>query len=61
MKHLLMIVPFFPPMGGGGVYRPLSFVRYLPEHGWRTTVIAPRGDAFWIRDDSLATKIPPQC
>jgi hypothetical protein len=56
-----MIVPFFPPMGGGGVYRPLSFVRYLPEHGWRTTVIAPRGDAFWIRDDSLAAKIPPAC
>ncbi len=56
-----MIVPFFPPMGGGGVYRPLSFVRYLPEHGWRTTVIAPRGDAFWIRDESLAAKIPPAC
>lgn len=61
VKHLLMIVPFFPPMGGGGVYRPLSFVRHLPEHGWRTTVIAPRGDAFWIRDESLAAKIPADC
>ncbi len=61
VKHLLMIVPFFPPMGGGGVYRPLSFVRYLPAHGWRTTVIAQRGDAFWIRDDSLTAKIPPEC
>ncbi len=56
-----MIVPFFPPMGGGGVYRPLSFVRYLPEHGWRTTVIAPRGDAFWIQDHTLTAKIPPDC
>ncbi len=53
-----MIIPFFPPMGGGGVYRPLSFVRYLGEHGWRATVIAPRGDAFWIRDESLAARIP---
>lgn len=61
VKHLLMIVPFFPPMGGGGVYRPLSFVRYLPDHGWRTTVIAPRGEAFWIRDPSLAAKIPAEC
>lgn len=53
-----MIVPFFPPMGGGGVYRPLSFVRYLPASGWRVTVIAPRGDAFWIRDESLLAAIP---
>jgi hypothetical protein len=61
VKHLLMIVPFFPPMGGGGVYRSLSFVRYLPAHGWRTTVIAPRGDAFWIRDPTLVAKIPAEC
>lgn len=61
VKHLLMIVPFFPPMGGGGVYRSLSFVRYLPRHGWRTTVVAPRGDAFWIRDPTLVDKIPPEC
>ena len=61
VKHVLMIVPFFPPMGGGGVYRSLSFVRYLPSHGWRTTVVAPRGDAFWIRDESLVAKIPADC
>jgi len=61
VKHLLMIVPFFPPMGGGGVYRSLSFVRYLPRYGWRTTVVAPRGDAFWIRDPTLVDKIPPEC
>jgi len=53
-----MIVPFFPPMGGGGVYRSLAFVRYLSTHGWQATVVAPRGDAFWIRDESLAAKIP---
>jgi glycosyltransferase involved in cell wall biosynthesis len=59
VKHVLMIIPFFPPMAGGGVYRPLSFVRHLPAHGWRTTVIAPRGDAFWIRDESLLARVPP--
>ncbi|HEX5132398.1 MAG TPA: glycosyltransferase [Candidatus Krumholzibacteria bacterium] len=58
MKRVLMVIPFFPPMGGGGVYRPLSFVRYLPANGWRVTVIAPRGDAFWIRDESLLERIP---
>ncbi|MGD8414509.1 MAG: hypothetical protein PVF33_09765, partial [Candidatus Latescibacterota bacterium] len=61
MKRLLMIVPFFPPMAGGGVYRPLSFVKYLPEYGWRITVVAPRGDAFWIRDERLVGQIPDSC
>jgi hypothetical protein len=61
VKHVLMIVPFFPPMGGGGVYRALSFVRHLPDHGWRTTVVAPRGDAFWIHDASLEARIPSSC
>ena len=61
MKRLLMIVPFFPPMAGGGVYRPLSFVKYLHDFGWETTVVAPRGDAFWIRDERLVTQIPASC
>jgi glycosyltransferase involved in cell wall biosynthesis len=61
MKRLLMIVPFFPPMAGGGVYRPLSFVKYLSRYGWDTTVIAPRGDAFWIHDDRLEAQIPESC
>ncbi len=61
MKHLLMLVPFFPPMGGGGVYRPLSFVRHLPEHGWRTTVVTPEGDTYWIRDESLVERVPAEC
>jgi hypothetical protein len=56
-----MLVPFFPPMGGGGVYRPLSFARYLPRYGWKTTVIAPPGDAFWISDESLVHRVPPEC
>jgi len=58
VKHLLMLIPFFPPMGGGGVYRPLSFVRHLPEHGWRITVVTPAGDAYWIRDESLVERVP---
>jgi len=61
MKNLLMIIPFFPPMAGGGVYRPLSFVKHLGKYGWRPTVIAPDGGAFWIRDETLLADIPPEC
>lgn len=61
MKRVLMIIPFFPPMAGGGVYRPLSFVKYLGRHGWHPTVIAPRGDAFWIRDEGLVEQVPDEC
>jgi glycosyltransferase involved in cell wall biosynthesis len=61
MKRVLMIIPFFPPMGGGGVYRPLSMVKYLSRNGWEPTVVAPRGDAFWIRDDGLERQVPQEC
>lgn len=56
-----MIVPFFPPTAGGGVYRSLGFVKHLPSFGWRTTVVSPRAEAFWIRDDSLLREVPAEC
>jgi len=58
MKNVLMIIPFFPPTSGGGVYRPLSFVRGLAQHGWQPTVVAPDGAAYWVRDRSLCRRIP---
>ena len=58
-RRVLMIVPFFPPMAGGGVYRPLAFVRYLSRYGWDPTVVAPSADAYWIRDERLLERVPP--
>ena len=59
MRHLLVISHFFPPMGGGGVQRVAKFVKYLPQHGWRTTVLSGRAEDYWMRDESLANEIPP--
>lgn len=56
--RLLMIVNFFPPAGGGGVYRPLSFVKYLSRLGWDLTVVTPRPGEFWISDPELADQVP---
>jgi hypothetical protein len=56
-----MIVPFFPPVSGGGVFRPLSHVKYLEKYSWRTTVIAPKENAFWVTDRSLLDEVPESC
>ncbi len=59
-KKILMLINFFPPAAGGGVYRPLSFVKYLPGLSWEVTVITPRAGEFWISDPSLEWEIPPE-
>ena len=57
-RKLLMLINFFPPAGGGGVYRPLSFVKYLARSGWDITVVTPGPGEFWISDPSLEKQIP---
>jgi glycosyltransferase involved in cell wall biosynthesis len=56
--RILMFINFFPPSGGGGVYRPLSFVKYLAGMGWEVTVITPRPGEYWISDPSLEDQVP---
>jgi len=58
MKKILMVINFFPPAGGGGVYRPLSFVKHLVPSGWEVTVLTPKPGEFWIEDRSLLDKVP---
>jgi len=59
VPRILMIINFFPPGGGGGVYRPLSFVKYLSRLSWSVTVVTPRPGEFWISDPGLEKEIPP--
>jgi glycosyltransferase involved in cell wall biosynthesis len=61
MKRVLMIVPFFPPNAGGGVYRPLSFVKYLGGYGWATAVLTMDAESYWIRDEGLLDQVPADC
>jgi glycosyltransferase involved in cell wall biosynthesis len=58
VPKILMIINFFPPAGGGGVYRPLSFVKYLSRLSWNVTVVTPRPGEFWISDPGLEREIP---
>ncbi len=57
-KKILMLINFFPPAAGGGVYRPLSFVRHLAGGSWKVTVITPMEGEFWINDPGLMEKVP---
>jgi glycosyltransferase involved in cell wall biosynthesis len=59
VRKILMIINFFPPAGGGGVYRPLSFVKYLSRLSWEVTVVTPRPGEFWISDPGLGDEVPP--
>ncbi|HEY7077234.1 MAG TPA: glycosyltransferase [Solirubrobacteraceae bacterium] len=58
MRRALVIAYFFPPLGGAGVQRTLKFVRYLPEFGWRTTVVSTSSRIYGTHDPSLAAEIP---
>ena len=57
-RSILMMINFFPPAGGGGVYRPLAFVKYLARLSWKVTVLTPRPGEFWISDPDLEAQIP---
>lgn len=56
-KKLLLISFFFPPILSGGVFRPLKFAKYLPDHGWKTTVLTVREFGYKDEDESLLQEI----
>ncbi len=56
-----MIIPFFPPNAGGGVYRPLGFVKFLRKYGWQPTVVTMESKTFWITDEGLLADVPTDC
>jgi glycosyltransferase involved in cell wall biosynthesis len=57
MTRVLVVAYYFPPVGGGGVTRPLRAVRALAAAGhapWVLTV----DDAAWARDASRLADVP---
>ncbi len=59
-RRLLVLCYFYPPLAGGGVFRVLGFTRHLPAHGWDSTVVCAGGEDYWVRDESLVSRIPPE-
>ncbi len=52
-RKVLIIAYYFPPMGLSGVQRTVKFAKYLPQYGWKPTVltVSPRG--YYAIDESL--------
>ena len=60
MRHALFVAFHYPPeASSSGVLRTLKYSRYLPECGWRVSVIAPDVSAYAVRDPKLEAQIPP--
>lgn len=61
MRHALFVAFHYPPeASSSGVLRTLKYTRYLPERGWRVSVITPEASNHPIRDAGLERQIPPQ-
>lgn len=57
LKELLFIVYFFPPMGGSGVQRPLKYVKYLNQFGWKPIILVPEPGLYHSFDSSLEQEL----
>ena len=58
MKNVVMIAYSFPPEGNAGAYRPLRFVRQLPNRGWIPTVISAIPSQYERYDPALLRMVP---
>jgi glycosyltransferase involved in cell wall biosynthesis len=58
-KNVLFIAYYFPPLSGAGVQRPLKFVKYLLDFGWKPCILTTTEDAtYTYKDYSLLKEIP---
>lgn len=59
MRHALFIAFHFPPeASSSGVLRTLKYARYLPERGWRVSVVTADVAAYAVRDAALEAQVP---
>jgi len=57
---VLIICYIFPPIGGGGVPRPLKMAKYLGEFGWKVHVLTVEPAYHVTLDPSLLAQLPAE-
>jgi len=59
MNNVLIVSFHFPPqIASSGFLRALKFSRYLPEHGWRPTVLTANQRAYEFHDPRQLSIVP---
>ena len=54
-----MFAHSFPPLSTAGVFRILRFVKYLPDFGWETAIVAAASrHGMVLRDEALLQQVP---
>ncbi len=56
-RKVLVIAYYFPPMGLSGVQRTVKFTKYLPQFGWKPTVLTVNPTGYFAIDESLLTEV----
>jgi len=59
MKKILIISPNFPPINAADMHRVRQSLRYLPEMGWKATVVAVQPQFVEMSEDPLLTETIP--
>ncbi len=57
-RRVLLIAYYFPPILGGGTFRPLKFAKYLPEFGWDPIVLCAQPGPEHDLDPDLLEELP---
>ncbi len=52
-RTVLVIAYYFPPLGLSGVQRTTKFVKYLPQFGWKPTVLTITPTGYYATDPTL--------
>jgi len=62
VRNVLLVAFHFPPLvGSSGIQRTLRFAQYLPEFGWRPTVLTIVPQAYEAWDDATLDQVPAGC
>lgn len=53
MRKVLLICYYFPPLGLGGIGRPLNLFKKLPDHGWGCDILTVKSVAYRAYEPEL--------
>ncbi len=57
-RTVLMVLYFFPPLGGVSMARNVRHAQHLPKHGWTPVVLTPKAGAFELKDPEAMDLLP---